>query len=186
MRSNSILCKSLSTVESLGAVNFIASDKTGTLTQNKMTVVNAAVGLARYTADDARGLAAKGGAVRELAALAGLCNDAAFEASKVEEDEKHRKVNGDATGSNSLPAVFRVPGSIDGIGTDTGLLRFSESIMRTDELRAGWIQTGKISFNSSGWTRFCTVTVIVAHRPLRREQVRSEAADTGSRLCCRH
>ncbi|KAJ6599519.1 hypothetical protein B0H10DRAFT_2084333 [Mycena sp. CBHHK59/15] len=132
MRSNSILCKSLSTVESLGAVNVIASDKTGTLTQNKMTVVNLAVGLTRYTAAEARVIAAAsepaGGVLRSIAALSALCNDAVFEPSKIEEAEEHRKVNGDAT--------------------DTGLLRFSESIMRTDTLRTMWIQTGKISFNS--------------------------------------
>ncbi|KAJ7124432.1 hypothetical protein C8R44DRAFT_980707 [Mycena epipterygia] len=143
MRSNNILCKSLSTVESLGAVNFIASDKTGTLTQNKMTAVNAAVGLARYSADDARALAAKpspsGGAIRELAALAGLCNDAAFEASKTEKAEENRKVNGDAT--------------------DTGLLRFAESVMPTDDLRVSWIQAGKISFNSSGFFQFLTIVI---------------------------
>ncbi|KAF7333008.1 Calcium ATPase [Mycena venus] len=132
MRSNSILCKSLSTVESLGAVNFIASDKTGTLTQNKMTAVNVAVGLAQYSVADAHNLALRPGpsgeTIRELAALAGLCNDAVFEPSKIEEAEEHRKVNGDAT--------------------DTGLLRFAESIARTDDLRAEWIQAGKISFNS--------------------------------------
>ncbi|KAJ7876513.1 hypothetical protein B0H14DRAFT_3083125 [Mycena olivaceomarginata] len=133
MRSNSILCKSLTTVESLGAVNFIASDKTGTLTQNKMTVVNVAVGLARSSVADARILAAQpgtsGSAIRELVALAGLCNDAAFEPSKFEEASDDCKVNGDAT--------------------DTGLLRFAESVMRTDDLRAGWIETGKVSFNST-------------------------------------
>ncbi|KAJ7983238.1 hypothetical protein DFH06DRAFT_1266674 [Mycena polygramma] len=135
MRSNSILCKSLSTVESLGSVNFIASDKTGTLTQNKMTAVNVSVGDARYSVAEARVLAEQsgptGGAIWELAAVAGLCNDAAFEtskASKIEEVEADRKIHGDAT--------------------DTGLLRFAESIVPTDDLRASWIQAGKISFNS--------------------------------------
>ncbi|KAJ7499921.1 hypothetical protein FB451DRAFT_1015261, partial [Mycena latifolia] len=133
MRSNAILCKSLATVESLGAVDFIASDKTGTLTQNKMTVVNVAVGLSRYAAADARILASAcggaGGALRELTALAGLCNDAVFEAaSKIEEAVEHRKVNGDAT--------------------DTGLLCFAESVLQTEALRAGWVQAGKVAFNS--------------------------------------
>ncbi|KAJ7618585.1 hypothetical protein FB45DRAFT_1007358 [Roridomyces roridus] len=134
MRSNNILCKTLSTVEALGAVNLIASDKTGTLTQNKMTAVNVAVGVERYSVGEARELAiteptqGSGAVVLELAALAGLCNDAAFEHSKVEEPVDMRKVNGDAT--------------------DTGLLRFAESVLRTEELRASWLEKGKIAFNS--------------------------------------
>ncbi|KAK7053708.1 calcium ATPase [Favolaschia claudopus] len=135
MRSNSILCKSLATVESLGAVNLIASDKTGTLTQNKMAAVNVAIGLAQYSVEDARLLAAEAGeagaAVRELAALAALCNDAVMELRSDDDDEKSAqdlKIIGDAT--------------------DTGLLRFADSIAPALDIRVQWVQSGKIAFNS--------------------------------------
>ncbi|KAJ6489874.1 hypothetical protein C8R45DRAFT_1062204 [Mycena sanguinolenta] len=149
MRSNSILCKSLATVESLGAVNFIASDKTGTLTQNKMTVVNVAVGLARNSVAEAHIIAAQpgpsGSVIRELAALASLCNDATFEPSKIDEDAEYRKVNGDAT--------------------DTGLLRFAESILPTDDLRTRWIETGKVSFNSKNKFALKLLSRVPSHLP---------------------
>ncbi|KAG7443376.1 calcium ATPase [Guyanagaster necrorhizus] len=132
MRKANILCKSLSTVESLGCVNFIASDKTGTLTKNKMTVVNVAIGNELLTASEAREAAVGNGPAGEriqiLAATAGICNDARFDNTDDELPVEIRKVHGDAT--------------------DTGLLRFSESIMPIEDSRAAWIERAKLAFNS--------------------------------------
>ena len=48
MGKYNVLVKELSTIETLSCVNVIASDKTGTLTQNKMFVASASAGLFRF------------------------------------------------------------------------------------------------------------------------------------------
>ncbi|KIM77897.1 hypothetical protein PILCRDRAFT_11576 [Piloderma croceum F 1598] len=130
MRKSNILCKSLSTVESLGSVDVIASDKTGTLTLNVMTAVNVAFGVEnRYSVDEALELVRKdvNGAecVKALAAIAAVCNDAEFESSKGDEP---RKINGDAT--------------------DVGILGFSEKVSPVSDTRSHWRECGKVAFNS--------------------------------------
>jgi Ca2+-transporting ATPase len=50
LAKRNVLVKRLATIETLGAANVICSDKTGTLTQNKMTVTNLVSTMADYFA----------------------------------------------------------------------------------------------------------------------------------------
>ena len=76
MSRNNVLVKDLSVIETLSCVNVIASDKTGTLTQGKMTVTNVMTGKLITQCypnfeDETVGF-------MQLAAVAGLCNDASY------------------------------------------------------------------------------------------------------------
>lgn len=97
MKAASVLPKGLSTVETLGCVNVICSDKIGTLTQNQMRVNSAAFvdQPVDRTHNDKECLS-------RLHQAAMMCNDAAFDPTSQHLPVMERTVQGNATDSAVL------------------------------------------------------------------------------------
>ncbi|KAF9184051.1 hypothetical protein BGZ51_003587 [Haplosporangium sp. Z 767] len=143
MRENNILPKALTTVETLGCVNVICSDKTGTLTENKMHVTNIAFLDHESTPEEASINMMKGTkpgsfpqpddnahslALRQLQMATLLCNNAKFDSETMNLPVAERSVLGDAT--------------------DSALLRFATQVSDTSSLAPCFERTHEIPFNS--------------------------------------
>ena len=133
MRKNNILCKSLKTVETLGTVSVLCSDKTGTLTKNQMTASDCSVGNQQMTATEAvtSSKATEGSdreMIQQLRVVAAVCNAGEFEVTTM-----------------NLPLADR---TIMGDATDQAVLRFSEGIGSVQDIRRCWRKRFDLSFNS--------------------------------------
>ena len=104
MKSNDILPKGLSTVETLGCVNIICSDKTGTLTENKMAVTTVCFVDRQLGVDEAFSALSKGGCspLEELHKASVLCNDASFDVLSMDKPIVDRDITGNATDGATL------------------------------------------------------------------------------------
>ncbi|CAE7108182.1 unnamed protein product [Rhizoctonia solani] len=126
-----VLCKSLSIVETLGSVNVLCSDKTGTLTQNKMTVQDVAIFDTEYTVMEFHEATNKGQGnknLQQMGAVAAICNSANFASGTEEEPTSVRKVLGDAT--------------------DSAILRFAHTMRPIETARKAWEDVFKLNFSS--------------------------------------
>ncbi|KAH7303863.1 hypothetical protein B0I35DRAFT_155728 [Stachybotrys elegans] len=130
MKAVDILPKGLSTVETLGCVNVICSDKTGTLTQNLMSVASTAFVDQALSPEHIHKALASGPskAVQKLHAASTLCNDAAYDPTSVHLPIEQRTVKGNAT--------------------DAAVLRFASYGGSDDKLKSPSKRVHIIPFNS--------------------------------------
>ncbi|CCM01088.1 uncharacterized protein FIBRA_03136 [Fibroporia radiculosa] len=113
MAKRSILVKNLATIETLGCMSVLCSDKTGTLTMGKMTLQTVAFADRSYSVDTitekfSQQDAAAPAGLKPLQMIARLCNGAKFDSTTEDCPMEDRIIKGDPT--------------------DTAILRFSESL----------------------------------------------------------
>ncbi|XP_031562163.1 sodium/potassium-transporting ATPase subunit alpha-like isoform X2 [Actinia tenebrosa] len=117
MASKNCLVKNLEAVETLGSTSTICSDKTGTLTQNRMTVAHLWYDNNIVEADTSE--EQKGGEDKKfsetwtsLARIATLCNRAEFKAGQEDKPVLKRECAGDASESALLKYVELAIGNV--------------------------------------------------------------------------
>ena len=139
MARNKVLVKNLTIIETLSCVNVIASDKTGTLTQNKMFVTNASAGNTLITSNSARRASVFGVTKLELKSSLQLlnscilCNEAKFES----DNDKEKPVN---------------ERNVSGGATDIAIFKYGANFLEVDEVERNYEvldkEIGIIPFNS--------------------------------------
>ncbi|KAJ1931426.1 hypothetical protein FBU59_006714, partial [Linderina macrospora] len=137
MQRHNVLIKNLTTVETLGSVNVICCEKTGTLTQRRVNVVRAAIADKEFSVRDLSmqakavdvmdGPGALPTTVRWLYESAALCNAAEFDPETASRPILERKAIGDAT--------------------DAALLRFAEHMRPVSKRQDDYKILLRIPFN---------------------------------------
>jgi len=132
MRKVKVLARSLAVVETLGSVNVVCSDKTGTLTANRMFARTLGVFGLTSSPQDAIGHinlgSPVGNAFKQLQFVTAVCNAATFDKADEKLPLNERRIYGDAT--------------------DSAILRVAEEIHGLSKAQEGWEKRYQLPFNS--------------------------------------
>lgn len=132
MARKNVLVKNLESVETLGSTTVICSDKTGTLTQNRMTVAHLWYDNEIHTTDtsvSAGSFDHSSPSFHALHRCATLCNRAEFDPSDADTDIVERKTIGDAS--------------------ESAMIKFAQPLRDILEWRAAQVKLAEIPFNST-------------------------------------
>lgn len=164
MSQKQVLVKNLEGVETLGSTTCIASDKTGTLTQNIMTVANLVydceIKNAECSITPVGNYDLNNGSFKALQRCATLCNNAEFnEESKFE--KIRTKANGTYTETRGAPLAFKgmkemgdgsemevVQWECTGDASENAMIKFVQDKRDIMEWRAAAPKLNEIPFNS--------------------------------------
>jgi sodium/potassium-transporting ATPase subunit alpha len=136
MKKLNVLVKKLSTVETLGSVNVIASDKTGTLTQNRMSVSDIFAGMRSVTVKSCVQLLENNDeSFLESIRVLSLCNRAEYRVEQVR-------------GEMSPDGAADQRRVIVGDASDTAFLTFCQDLQNISSMRSRYPKLAEIPFNS--------------------------------------
>lgn len=142
-----VLVSKMGTVETLGCISIIASDKTGTLTTNEMTVVSVIISDKCYTKQTKFEEIINLKPTFRLTRAVSLCNSASFSAYS----------------EQSKPPEYKV---IGGNGVDAGTLRWAALLDNVLDIRTDYTILAEYPFNSVVKFAARIITSTTSYQPI--------------------